>query len=282
VNARLVFFLKSTTPARFPRTEKVELAATDSSFDTMLALSDGSLLLEDAKTAEATVQPLARFGFSAFGPVRVRAVAADGEAGDWVPLGTLVRVPGFNELRCPHSILKPCLLTGTNLFLAASIGGTQQLDGATQIPPEFTGTELIVPHPANGQLYLKLRDDPATVQTLTLPVTYITPAEAKAALPSPPTPVPAPAATAPAATPQAAPPTAPETAPATAAPTAPQSAAPSSTPVPEKPSAPPVKPPASANASSGEAKPASSQPPAAPPAASQTVPQNASSTSQNQ
>jgi hypothetical protein len=29
---------------------------------------------------------------------------------------------------------------------------------------------LIVPHPANSLLYLKLRDDPAAVQTLTLPV----------------------------------------------------------------------------------------------------------------
>jgi hypothetical protein len=28
-----------------------------------------------------------------------------------------------------------------------------------------------VAHPANGTLYLKLRDDPATVQTLTLPIT---------------------------------------------------------------------------------------------------------------
>jgi len=38
------------------------------------------------------------------------------------------------------------------------------------VPPDFTGTQLSVPHPVNGVLYLKLRDDPATVQTLTLPV----------------------------------------------------------------------------------------------------------------
>ena len=121
VDGRLVFFLKSTTPSRFPRTEKIELAAADSSFDTLLELSDGSLMLEDAKTAEATLQPLARFGFSAFGPVQVRAVDADGEAGDWVPLGALVRVPGFKDLRCPRAVAKPCVLTGSNLFLASSI-----------------------------------------------------------------------------------------------------------------------------------------------------------------
>jgi hypothetical protein len=37
-----------------------------------------------------------------------------------------------------------------------------------------------VPHAANGVLYVKLRDDPATVQTLTLPVTLVSPAESRA------------------------------------------------------------------------------------------------------
>lgn len=267
VEGRLVFFLKSTTPARFPRNEKIELAAGDSSFNTTLDLSDGSLMLEDATTAEASLQPLSRFGFSAFGPVRVRAVAADGEAGDWVPLGTLVRLPGFNELRCPRSIAKPCLLTGSNLFLAASIANTQQFDGATEVPPEFTGTELIVPHPVNGQLYLKLRDDPETVQTLTLPVTYITPAEAKAALPATPSTdpadEPAPAtedksAPAPTSVPQ-------QPAPAKSGPITSQSAAP-----PNNPSAAPAAKPA-ASSSAGEPKPAASNSPAADPATSQAA-----------
>jgi len=216
VDGRLVFFVKSTTPAAFPRNEKLELAAVDSSFDTMLNLSDGSLLLEDATTAEAALQPLARFGLSAFGPVRVRAVSADGEAGDWVPLGTLVRLPGFKELRCPRSTAKPCLLSGANLFLATAIANTPQFDGATEVPPEFTGTQLIVPHPSDGALYLKLRDDPSTVQTLTLPVTYITPAERRAAKPETrPIPEPSPETTA-----------APATTPAETNPAAPASAAP--------------------------------------------------------
>jgi hypothetical protein len=49
------------------------------------------------------------------------------------------------------------------------------------VPPQFTGTQLIVPHPVNGVLYLKLRDDPGTVQMLTLPVTLISLAASKAA-----------------------------------------------------------------------------------------------------
>jgi len=170
VDRRLVFFLRSGVPANFSRDEKIEVAAVDGSFHTILGLADGSLMLADAKTAMGTVDPLARFGPSAFGPLRVRALSADGVEGDWLALGTLVRLPGFKELHCPRSPAKACVLTGTNLFLAASIAATQEFYNATEIPLEFTGTQLSVPHPVNGTLYLKLRDDPETVQMLTLPV----------------------------------------------------------------------------------------------------------------
>jgi hypothetical protein len=181
VDGHLVFFLKSTSPATFPRTEKVEVAAADSSFHTVLDLADGSLMLEDAKTAVGTVDPLTRFGSSAFGPVRIRAISADGSTGDWLPLGTLVRLPAFRDLRCPRAVSKPCMLSGNNLFLADSIATTPDFANPVQVPGEFAGSQLVVPHPANGTLYLKLRDDPATVQTLTLPVTPVSiPAEAAA------------------------------------------------------------------------------------------------------
>jgi hypothetical protein len=98
-------------------------------------------------------------------------ISSDGVTGDWLRLGTLVRVPGFKELRCPRVTDKPCILTGTNLFLATQVGPTPDMVNAAEVAPDFTGTQLIVPHPpANGLLYLKLRDDPATVQTLALPV----------------------------------------------------------------------------------------------------------------
>jgi hypothetical protein len=90
--------------------------------------------------------------------------------GDWLPLGTLVRLPEFKELHCPRNPVRTCLLTGTNLFLAESIGASPEFENATEVPADFTGTQLSVPHPTNSLLYLKLRDDPATVQTLTLPV----------------------------------------------------------------------------------------------------------------
>jgi hypothetical protein len=170
VDGRLVFFIRSKEPENFPRDEKVEVAAADGSFHTMLGVADGSLMLEDAKTALGVVEPLRSFGSSAFGPLRARVLSADGVAGDWMPLGTLVRLPGFKELHCPRHVGKPCVLTGTNLFLVASFSATSNFEKSIDVPPDFTGTQVNVPHPVNGALYLKLRDDAETVQTLTLPV----------------------------------------------------------------------------------------------------------------
>jgi hypothetical protein len=200
LDSRLVFFLKSTVPDRFARDEKVELAAVDGSFKTQLSLADGSLMLEDATTAMGTLEPFARFGASAFGPLHVRVTSADGAAGDWMPLGTLVRLPGFKELRCPRAAAKPCMLSGTNLFLAMSFSATPDFENPVEIAPDFTGTQVVIPHPANGVLYLKLRDDPATVQTLTMPVTpapagfseALIPAKSRPAATAADSPVPAP------------------------------------------------------------------------------------------
>jgi len=175
VEGKLVFFLKSRTPVNFPRDEKVEVGAADNSFHTTLSVSDGTLVLADASTALGVVEPLVKFGSSAFGPLQARAISADGTPGEWISLGTLVRLPGFKELRCPRSPTRPCSLTGTNLFLAESIASSPDFDNAVDVPADFTGTQLTVPHPVNGMLYLKLRDDPATVQTLALTATPMTP-----------------------------------------------------------------------------------------------------------
>jgi hypothetical protein len=85
-------------------------------------------------------------------------------------------VPAFKDLRCPHSSARPCTLSGSNLFLVDSIAANQDFDNATEVPTGFTGAQLTVPHPVNGALYMKLRDDPEIVQTLMLPVTPVGPA----------------------------------------------------------------------------------------------------------
>jgi hypothetical protein len=113
--------------------------------------------------------------------LRARAVSADGVPGDWMPLGTLVRVPVFKELHCPHATAKACVLMGSSLFLVESVSASADFSNPTEVPADFTGAQLAVPHPVSGTLYLKLRDDPDTVQTLNLPVTPLTPQEAAAA-----------------------------------------------------------------------------------------------------
>lgn len=247
LSSRFVFFLKSVVPQRFPRNEDIEVAAADDSFHTMLSLSDGSLMLEDQRTALGTVEPLARFGSSAFGPLRARAISADGVAGDWMPLGTLVRLPGFRELRCPRSVLKPCILAGSNLFLVDSISAAQDFSNPTEVPTDFTGSQIAVPHPIGGALYLKLRDDPATVQTLNMPVTPLAPALAQAAAApaasiqqpvAPPADSTAPAQATPASPPpDSTPPPKPETTPKPDSTSTPQAPKPDSQPSPQKPAA---------------------------------------------
>jgi hypothetical protein len=230
LDGRLVFFIKSRVPVTFPRNEKIEVSAVDGSFQTTLSLADASLMLEDSKTAMGSVEPLARFGGSAFGPIELRPVSADGVAGEWLALGTLVRVPGFKDLKCPRMPAKPCMLTGTNLFLASSIGSAADMSNSIDVPPDFTGTQLPVPHPVNGQLYVRLRDDDSTVQTVTLPVTFDSRQAARGAdVPTPQAPAQ-----------QTAPPAANPAAPATPAP-APENPAPT-TPAPVTPGKPDATP----------------------------------------
>ncbi len=174
---KIVLFLRSQVPQTFPRQSRVEIAATDGSFQTTLSLADNSLMLEDAHTAVATFDPLARFGASAFGPIQLRVIAPNGVAGDWIPLGSLIRFPNFDNLSCFRSLARPCTLTGSNLFLIDAIGTTADMANAQQVPPEFTGTQLTLADLPRAQgvatIYLHLRDDPQPVQALVLPVTLI-------------------------------------------------------------------------------------------------------------
>jgi hypothetical protein len=169
-SGRLSFFLKAETPLTFPRSEKIEVAAEDESFHVLLSFADGNLTLQDPKTALAVLDPLKSFGPSAFGPLRFRPVDANGAAGDWQPLATLVRIPTLKEIRCPDSPDKQCTLLGTNLFLIDSVASESQFTHVVSVPVGFADSTLAVPRPNGTLLYLKLRDDPAAVNAATLPV----------------------------------------------------------------------------------------------------------------
>ena len=174
LDGQISFLLKTEIPDKFPRTEKIEVATADESFSTMLSVADGSLVLRDSENLLAALDPHKAFGPSAFGPLRFRPVAADGTKGDWQPLATLVRVPALKEIRCPESPDKPCELSGANLFLIDSVASDPQFAHTTPVPTGFIDSTLSVPHPNGAALYIKLRDDPATVSTAGLPVSPLT------------------------------------------------------------------------------------------------------------
>jgi hypothetical protein len=69
----------------------------------MLEVSNGSLVLQDSSTMLGSFDPLKSFGPSAFGKLQLRAVDASGASGDWIPLGTLVRVPVIASVKCARA-----------------------------------------------------------------------------------------------------------------------------------------------------------------------------------
>lgn len=166
----LNFFLKSVAPQQFPRDETIEVGAADGGFVTSLTLANNSMTLQDAQTVFATLDPAKAFGSSAFGPLRFRPVTAAGVPGDWQPLANLVRLPELKHVDCPSNPAELCTLTGENLFLIDSIAASPQFAHPTSVPLGFAGNTMKVPRPNGTTLYLKLRDDPSTVDLVSLPV----------------------------------------------------------------------------------------------------------------
>lgn len=169
--AVLEFALRSPAPASFTHDETVEVATVDESYNTILGLANGGLALENAHVAVATLEPAKAFGTAAFGPLKFR-IDAKGVSSEWQPLANLVRLPQLKALECPPSSDLACKLSGDNLYLIDSVAGDEQFTDAVQVPDGFLGVALPVPHPRSG-LYIKLRDDPAVANPVTLAVAQL-------------------------------------------------------------------------------------------------------------
>jgi hypothetical protein len=170
----LTFSLHAQTPPAFSHDEQIEVATGDESFSQALSLANGGITLENTKVAVARLDPAKAFGPSAFGPLQFR-VTVNGVAGEWQPLATLVRLPVFKDLQCPETVALACKLSGTNLFLVDSVSGDPQFSNPVQVPDGFPGYALPVPHPTDGKLYVKLRDDPSVVHTASLSAQQLPP-----------------------------------------------------------------------------------------------------------
>ncbi|WP_084081042.1 hypothetical protein [Edaphobacter aggregans] len=217
IGQKLTFSLHSAVP--FQRNSQVEIASTDDSLRTNLTVASGSLVLQNSHTVLGTFDPLKAFGTSAFGPLRLRVVASDGTPGDWIPLATLVRLPELQELHCPPDVTALCTLTGSDLYLVDSLATDAAFTNPIDVPEGFVGTAITLPRPPKTGFYLKLRDEPTSANTVTLPIQIQrTPAPAPTVTSAPPTtspqtppppqaPVPEPSASSPpSSTPQTTPP----------------------------------------------------------------------------
>ena len=169
-DGRLNFFLKTQVPETFPPAEKIEVATSDESFRVLLSFKDGNLTMQDAKTVLAVLDPVKLLGPSAFGPLKFRPVTGDGIAGDWQPLVNLVRIPLLTAVRCSPAPEKQCILGGDKLFLLDSVSGDADFANSVSVPEGFVQDALAIPPPKGKMLYIKLRDDPTTIDTVALPL----------------------------------------------------------------------------------------------------------------
>jgi len=182
LEGKLTFVVQ--TKDAFPRTQTIEVATADGSLHTTLSLATNNLVLQDEHTAVATLDPMKAFGQSAFGKLQMRPVAADGTPGNWTPLGILVRAPQITAIHCTSADTPTCTVEGSNLFLVQSFGATKDFARLADVPTGFAENNFTVPTPADGAtLYLKLRDDPSAVATVTL----LTPVQESTSSATPPT-----------------------------------------------------------------------------------------------
>jgi hypothetical protein len=162
-----------TTKDVFPRSQKIEVATANEGTKTTLSLADNTLVLQDDHTAVVTLNPLKAFGQSAFGPLAMRPIAADGSMGDWTRVGILVRTPEISDVKCTTADAATCAVSGKNLFLVQSFGAGKDFAKSADVPTGFAQGEFSVPTPTDGAtLYLKLRDDPgaAAIVKLSTPI----------------------------------------------------------------------------------------------------------------
>ena len=146
-DATLTFSLRA--PGGLNATDAIEVAAGEDGAATRLTVASGAVQRVGTDVAVARLSPLAAFGPAATGPIRFRLWRGE-VAGDWRPLGRIVRLPVLTALDCTA---KGCTLRGRDLFTIASVGDVV-------LPAGFVGSSVELPKPADGALTLKLQDAP--------------------------------------------------------------------------------------------------------------------------
>jgi len=153
----LVFSVKAGGGMKLGPLDTVEIAAAEG--ESVVRLSAGKgLALESPEVLVARLKAT-DIPAGTFGPLRFRLLRGGATAGDWQPLATLVRLPGIEDVVCEG---EECTITARSLFLVDAVGADAGFAKAAAVPPGYTGSALKVPKPADGVLYLRLRDAPGT------------------------------------------------------------------------------------------------------------------------
>jgi hypothetical protein len=164
--AQLTFSLRAEAPAAFRGDEKIEVAGPDGRTLATLTPSSG-VVFADSRVAIATLDTAKAFNGSVAGALRFRVLRAEAPS-NWLPLATLVRLPRLGPVKCPPDPKKLCALGGSELFLIDALSNNPAFRTPVEVPEGFTAATLETPRPAAGKLYLKLHDDPAVVNVVTL------------------------------------------------------------------------------------------------------------------
>jgi hypothetical protein len=158
-SATFTFSLRTDKDARLTGQESIEIAAASGGESARLTVSNGLTFVDD-HVVIATLQPAKLLGPSAFGALRARIVRDGGES-DWLPIGTLVRLPTLSQLQCPAAPAESCTLVGDGLFLIDSLSATPGFEHPQPVPAGYASGTLQVPRPADGgTLYFRLHDAP--------------------------------------------------------------------------------------------------------------------------
>ncbi len=198
----LSFVLKSDRP--FPKDESIEIEDLAGSRTVLALQAPGHPVVQDPRTVRVKINLARFFDATTVGALRFRIVfpvppaplihpeheppqqiqvdgsgretvtlsaahPADSVASDWLPLATLVRLPKLDRLFCPPRTVTLCQLSGSDLNRIESVSADAAFTHAASIPANFNGKLLEVPHTSGNRLYLRLRDDPAPVDSALVP-----------------------------------------------------------------------------------------------------------------
>jgi hypothetical protein len=167
-NERLSFTLKAEAGEHFTGREVVEIGTTGSEATARLTIGNGVTLV-DPSVMVVSLTPSQALGSSAYGPLRARLLRGD-VAGDWLDVGTLVRLPRLRALDCPAAPAATCTLRGDALYLLASVSATREFENATSVPEGYPASTLPTVRPAPDRtLYVRLHDAPEVVNRLNIP-----------------------------------------------------------------------------------------------------------------